>query len=83
MKKIFIILILFLNLNCLTFFGKSETAEAKIQATAFVGLLGDFYAGTLIQPPPYGLVYGVLCALFYLVTDGGISDRYGRNLEQE
>lgn len=81
-----------MNLNCLTFFGiklgnaidgKSETAEAKIQATAFVGLLGDFYAGTLIQPPPYGLVYGVLCALFYLVTDGGISDRYGRNLEQE
>ncbi len=90
-KKIILVLFIF-HFNCLTLVGikignaidgKSESAEAKIQATALVGLLGDFYAASLIQPTPFGLAYGVLAGIFYLVTDGGISDRYGRNLEQE
>jgi hypothetical protein len=87
MKKIILILLI-LQLNCITYAGiklgtaidgKSKTAESLIQGTALIGLFGDIYAATLITPQPYGIAYGVLSALFYLLTDGGISDRIGRD----
>ena len=60
--------------------GKSKNAESLIQATGLIGLFGDAYLGAMvIQPHSVGVGYAVLAALFYLATDGGISDRIGRD----
>jgi len=87
-KKIIFGIFLLLHLNCITLAGikignaidgKSRNAEALIQATGLIGLFGDVYAASLIQPHPIGIAYGVLAALFFITTDGGISDRIGRD----
>lgn len=95
LKKIIITFFLFIQFNCITLAGikignaldgKSKNAESIIQATGLIGLFGDVYLGTvLIQPHPIGVGYSVLAALFYVVTDGGISDRVGRdeNLQEQ
>lgn len=87
-KKIIFVLIFFLHFNCITLVGikignaldgKSRNAESIIQATGLIGLLGDAYLSTLIQPHPVGIAYGALSVLFFLATDGGISDRIGKD----
>lgn len=87
-KKIFQFLIIsfcLIQSNCITLAGikiggmidgKSKNAETIIQGCGFLGLTGDIYAATLMGNPA-GLAYGVLSALFYFSTDGGISDRIG------
>ena len=79
MTKKFIFGILFLlHLN-------SKSAEAIIQATGLIGLFGDAYFGLVVlNPQPAGVAYAVLAALFYIATDGGISDRIGQgeNLQE-
>ena len=95
MTKKFIFGILFLlHLNCITHAGikignaidgKSKSAEAIIQATGLIGLFGDAYFGLVVlNPQPAGVAYAVLAALFYIATDGGISDRIGQgeNLQE-
>jgi hypothetical protein len=86
--KFLAVILLLINLNCITLVGikignvlteKSKNAESIIQITGFIGLLGDGYISTLVQPPQVGLAYGILSFLFYILTDGGISDRIGRN----
>ncbi|MBK6605428.1 MAG: hypothetical protein IPH52_00195 [Leptospiraceae bacterium] len=88
-KKIVFAIIFFLHFNCITLMGikvgnaldgKSKNAESLIQATGLVGLFGDAYLGAMVmQPHPVGVGYAVLAALFYLATDGGISDRIGKD----
>lgn len=88
-KKIIFGIIFFLHLNCVTLAGikignaldgKSKNAESIIQATGLIGLFGDAYLGAvIIQPHTVGVGYAVLAALFYISTDGGISDRVGRD----
>jgi hypothetical protein len=88
-KKIVFAIIFFLHFNCVTLMGikvgnaldgKSKNAESLIQATGLVGLFGDAYLGAMIiQPHSLGVGYVVLAALFYLATDGGISDRIGKD----
>ena len=86
--KFIIIFLLLIQLQCITLVGiklgnvfteQTKNAESIIQITGFIGLLGDGYVSTLIQPPPVGLAYGILSFLFYILTDGGISDRIGKN----
>jgi hypothetical protein len=88
-KKIIFAIIFLLHLNCITLVGikignaldgKSKNAESIIQATGLIGLLGDAYLGAvIIQPHPIGVGYAILAALFFVATDGGISDRIGRD----
>ncbi|HMV41293.1 MAG TPA: hypothetical protein PK079_09275 [Leptospiraceae bacterium] len=88
-KKLVIFFLLLIHLNCITLAGikignaldgKSKNAESIIQAAGLIGLFGDVYLGTaIIQPHSIGVGYSVLAALFYIVTDGGISDRIGKD----
>jgi len=93
-KKFIFGIIVLLNLNCVTLAGikignaldgKSKNAESIIQATGLIGLFGDAYLGAaIIQPHTVGIGYALLAALFYISTDGGISDRIGQgeNLQE-
>jgi hypothetical protein len=87
-KNVFFGIIFLLHFNCITlagikignaFDGKSKNAEPIIQATGLIGLFGDAYVASFIQPHPVGFAYGVLAALFYIATEGGITDRIGRD----
>lgn len=93
-KRIIFGIVFLLHFNCITLAGikignaidgKSKNAESIIQATGLIGLFGDTYLGAVVfQPHPVGVAYAVLAALFYIATDGGISDRLGmdENLQE-
>lgn len=88
-KKFIFGIFFLLHLNCITLAGikignaldgKSKNAESIIQATGLIGLFGDAYLGAvIIQPHTVGVGYAILAALFYISTEGGISDRLGKD----